>query len=165
MSVSRNGGYDRNYQPYPMQLNPYRLIYKQRWSASKRRFVDEPLAKGADGIAVNIFWLWKGAERLTFRCVEVASRPPSRRGGPMRAEAVGEWLVAKETRFAEQLEDAEFHETMAKLQSRAQKLAENFNRRVNGTAEEQISFVQCVIYKVTVARRCLECGWAGAVGF
>lgn len=134
---------------YKRQLEPYHLISKQRWSGSRKTFVDVPLVDGADGVAVNGFKLWEGAERITFRCVEVAKKGISQATGRMRAEAVGEWLVAKETKYVEQLEDAEFHQNMAKLQSRAQQLADNFNARVGGKPEQQISFVECVIYKVS----------------
>lgn len=126
----------------------YRLINKMRWSTSRNKFVDVPLAKGADGIAFNVHRLWEGAERYVFRCVEVAKKGTSPVSGRMLAAAVDEWLVAKEGKYEEQLVDAKFHQNMAKLQSRAQRLAESFNARVGGKPEQQITFVQCVIYKV-----------------
>ena len=76
-------------------------------------YVDEDLVSGANAIAVQDRILSKGAERVVFRCTEICSSGPSMGASGI---AVGQWLVAKETLYEEQLLDSSFHYKMAKIQ-------------------------------------------------
>ena len=71
------------------------------------------MVPGANAIAVQDMILSKGAERVVFRCTEIFSSGPSMGASGI---AVGNWLVAKETLYEEQLLDSSFHYKMAKIQ-------------------------------------------------
>jgi hypothetical protein len=130
----------------------YDIVYKRRFDHARQRFVDVPLAPGATGVAVFSSKFAEGVERCAFRCTEIS-------GPGYTATAVGEWLVAKETLFVEQLEHASFHERMAKVQAQAEALAVRFNARVRGDAAWHVRFVECCIYEV------LDAGYAGGMAW
>jgi hypothetical protein len=119
----------------------YDIVYKRRFDHARQRFVDVPLAAGASGVAVFSHKFAEGVERYAFRCTEIS-------GPGYAAAAVGEWLVAKETLFVEQLQHASFHERMAKVQAQAEALAARFNERVRGAPAWHVRFVECCIYEV-----------------
>lgn len=61
---------------------------------------------------------------------------------------MGQWLVAKESVYEEDMKKARFHTRMAKMQATAQSFAKMFNQRVGGGFQSHIHFVQVVIYEV-----------------
>ena len=104
------------------------------------------------GVAWARAKLSEGAERVVFKCTEVMADEENRRG-----IRVGPRLVAKETRFVQQLDDAGFHLSFCRAQAEAEKLCQLFNRRLQGRPEWQIHFLPCAIYKVGGGRACLNC--------
>ena len=81
---------------------------KVRFDHLRRKFVDVPFYAGATGVAILMYKFASGVERCVFRCTEIT-------GSGIGMRATGEWLVAKESLYHEQLLNAEFHETMAKV--------------------------------------------------
>ena len=72
---------------------------------------------------------------------------------------IGPYLVAKESRFAEDVESAAsneernaFHRTFLATQARAQNLAERFNAKMSGFPDSegipQVKFLECSVYVV-----------------
>ena len=121
------------------------LLHKFAYSPIQGELVDVALLQGADGVAMKKAWFAKGSERLAFMCKEVDGS----------LGEVGFPLVAKEVGHQELLQDIRFHKRMAKMQHRAQELADRFNSRVRDFAIDDeeaagiaINFVPCVIYEV-----------------
>lgn len=129
----------------------YKIVRKIRYSSTKKDFVDEPMSKGADCVAVAGRLLDKGAERAVFRCSE-GRLLPQLQGRPLdfQADMLGPILVAKESIHQEELKDMSFHSKMAKLHAKCQLFCEVFNRRIAFLGpSHQINYLQPVIYEVT----------------
>lgn len=91
----------------------------------------------------------EGAERFAFRCTEIFTPEGDTHDLPSSAVAKGPRLVAKETIYHEQLLDAKFHRTMARVQAEAQHLAGIFNGRIGAKRNPawQVNFVECAVYE------------------
>jgi hypothetical protein len=124
---------------------------RERWSAESGSWVKVAglSAAGAIGIARRKRFFGEGAERLVAKFREI---------GPDGAAFVGGALVAKESRFQQDLTSdrdiRKFHQVFCVAQGRAARLAEAFNSRVatlpgfDPRTTPKIAFLDCCIYVV-----------------
>lgn len=130
-----------------------------RWSPAARTWEEllTFISEGAVGVAMHQSIFGEGAERMVrqFREVDVSGW------------FVGQPLVAKESRFLEDLDNDDlrhFHRTFCETQFRAQELAQAFNRRLEripgvDASTPRISFLECSVYVVQDSKR----GWIGVL--
>jgi hypothetical protein len=107
-----------------------------------------PIDPRAFGVAMKIPIIGEGAERMVHKFREYDAK----------GNFVGPYLVAKESRFTEDVESAtsldqrkSFHQTFLATQSRAQTLAHRFNDKMKGFPGErqpQVTFLACSVYTV-----------------
>eukprot|EP00049_Salpingoeca_infusionum_P010039 m.170205 g.170205 ORF g.170205 m.170205 type:complete len:683 (+) comp14523_c0_seq1:583-2631(+) len=124
-----------------------KLLYKQRYDQARGSFVDVPLAPDVVGVAIKNLFFAQGGERTAHRCTEVAQALDG-----TGLIAAGYPLVSKETLFVEELENAKFHERIAREHAHGQKLADVFNERVQALFPDRpeltVNFAPVCIYKV-----------------
>lgn len=122
--------------------------YRVCWPSGGREWEQIPRFASPSAIAVAFKRdiIGEGAERMVRKFREV---------GPDGVSFVGPPLVAKESRFVEDLcrsDRTRFHRVFCQTQRRAQQLAEEFNRRlalVPGAASaSRVRFLDCSVYVV-----------------
>jgi len=101
---------------------------------------------GADGVAYYHKSFAEGMERVAYRCTEVqrgsasGERFVQDRTAGERFVPFGPKLVAKETKYVENMKDSSFHDTFCRIQAEAQRFAEAFNKQlVNGGPSARLS--------------------------
>ncbi|CAM9693402.1 unnamed protein product, partial [Hapterophycus canaliculatus] len=148
-----------SHAPTALQTGTGWVLYTegvQRFGFSRRAFrrSDYPwlpvahFSEEANGIAISRNILEEGAERLVFGLQEFSSRT---------REFVGPKLVAKESRHVgEELQKMAFHESFARTQLTAKRLAVTFNKRVRQNLAAidlpperawDVVFLDCSVYK------------------
>ena len=104
------------------------------------------LHENADGVAMRNKIFGEGAERMVSKFREFN----------FRWEFVGPWMVAKESRFAEETgghihDHRLFHSTFCKTQQKADRIAQEFNLRLTtipgvNSSTPRIRFLDCHVY-------------------
>jgi len=116
-------------------------LEKEQYSLDAKGFI--PAAFGPDVKAVvhsrRIFG--SGAERQVYHFYEVSNERKS-----AEMHFVGDQLTAKQPKHVEHVNDQDFMRRFCRVQAKAQELAVNFNRRINGKGAWHINFVKCYIY-------------------
>eukprot|EP00854_Cymbomonas_tetramitiformis_P001920 gene1920-2602_t len=117
------------------------------WSTELRGWTEiELMTVSPSGVAMRKCIFGEGAERMVRQFREV---------GPDGCTFVGPHMVAKESRFVEDLkyhDNRDFHMIFCQTQCRAQQLAAKFNQRLSqlsgGAAIPRIHFIGCSVYEV-----------------
>ncbi len=117
-----------------------------RWKKNKQRMA---LVGDGSGVAISTHMLGEGAERMVFRLVEIGK------------DAQGKWvpcsspMVAKESKYVEDLTTDEFHSIFCKTQRQAAKLARKFNDQVIKKCKQHhlqvpavLTFLDCNVLQV-----------------
>ena len=118
------------------------------------RWVETPLREArARGLAIRKRAFGSGAERVVYQCREI----PALTGAAAltgATTAVGDWLVAKESRFAEdEALKLVFHEAFCETQQTAADVAAAFNARLSSWScpIARVEFLECSVYVVNEA--------------
>jgi hypothetical protein len=108
------------------------------------------LHKNASGVAMRKKIFGEGAERMVRRFREF----------DVRLNFVGPWMVAKESRYVEEIgrdlrDDRLFHQTFCKAQQQAERIAREFNFRLAmipgaGPSTPRIHFLDCHVYVLDI---------------
>lgn len=122
-----------------------------KWSIDTKSWqYIEPCSGQAVALAMRKNFFGEGAERLVRKFREVNSH----------GDFVGPLLVAKESRFLQDLENEDlrkFHRTFCETQTRAQQFADKFNAKLEtlpgvDNRTPRISFLECSVYMVNDQR-------------
>jgi len=128
----------------------YKHAQRDRWDSRKQEWVQIDLhAVRARSVAIRRHPLGEGAERFVFKLREIDAD----------GNFVGPEMVAKESRFYEDLKNKDHKDTLlsvwADTQQRAAELAEAFNRRIDAIPQHResvwfprIKFLECSVYTV-----------------
>mmetsp|Transcript_41452 Transcript_41452/g.100156 ORF Transcript_41452/g.100156 Transcript_41452/m.100156 type:complete len:676 (+) Transcript_41452:109-2136(+) len=119
-------------------------LAKERWSMDVKGFVAAPYGPGVAAVVHSRRTFGSGAERYVYHFYEVSNDSPQ-----TVMKFVGNQLTAKDPKHQENVNDPKFLRNFCRVQAKAQALAVNFNRRVQGKSAWQISFVECYIYTLT----------------
>jgi len=129
-------------------------IKKMRFSLDRHTLIDQPLSGDVTGISLYKHPFAQGVERYVYRLSEIhIPRQKERLWYSMedamtayQAERRGIRLVAKEAKHKENL-GRRFQEDLVRVQTEAAEIARTFNRRVGGSRELQLNFLDVDVYR------------------